>query len=209
MFDPWMCAAHRWQSSSRHARLRDVMADRPDLIQSELAGLSFDSTQELFRATHLDHMFSMVGPTPPINTEICVFVDPAAGGPSSDYAILSVNRHQGVIMVRCSTHTGKKLTHCPTEPPQTRQDLRPTGPPPTAEPGKIPGTGRGWVAQYRVHANDVNWATFIGSDSLSPRPSSRVGKVVLSRLAPAPGRARLFSLALPQLSARQPGPTLN
>ena len=84
------------------------MVDRPDLIQSELAGLSFDSTQELFSASHLDLMFSMVGPLPPINCEISVFVDPAAGGPSSDYAILSVTRHQGVIMV--SFRVGHALT---------------------------------------------------------------------------------------------------
>jgi len=89
----------RWQSGTRHARLRDVMQDRPDLIQSELAGLSFDSTQELFSATHLDGMFNMVGPLPPINAEIFIVCDPSAGGPGSDYAILSVTRHQGVIMV--------------------------------------------------------------------------------------------------------------
>lgn len=85
------------------------MADRPDLIQSELAGLSFDSTQELFRAAHLDIMFTMVGPAPPINSELCIFVDPAAGGPSSDYAIMSVSRHQGLIMVSVSK---KPNTQC-------------------------------------------------------------------------------------------------
>jgi hypothetical protein len=79
--------------------MRDIMADRSDLIQSELAGLCFDATQELFSATHLDNMFNMVGPLPPINCDIFLFVDPAAGGPSSDYAILSVTRHQGVVMV--------------------------------------------------------------------------------------------------------------
>lgn len=91
----------RWQSGTRHARLREVMQDRPDLIQSELAGLSFDATQELFSATHLDIMFNMIGQLPPINCDIFVFVDPAAGGPSSDYAVLSVTRHQGVVMVSC------------------------------------------------------------------------------------------------------------
>ena len=89
----------RWQSSSRHARMRDIMADRSDLIQSELAGLCFDATQELFSATHLDTMFNMIGPLPSINADIFVVVDPSAGGPGSDYAILSVTRHQGVIMV--------------------------------------------------------------------------------------------------------------
>jgi hypothetical protein len=30
----------QWQSSARHERLKEVMADRPDLIQSELAVIS-------------------------------------------------------------------------------------------------------------------------------------------------------------------------
>ena len=80
------------------------MSDRADLIQSELAGLCFDATQELFSSTHLDTMFNMIGMLPPINCNIAVIVDPACGGPGSDYAILSVTRHQGVIMVsdRCT-----------------------------------------------------------------------------------------------------------
>jgi len=31
----------QWQSSARHERLKAVMADRPDLIQSELAVMHF------------------------------------------------------------------------------------------------------------------------------------------------------------------------
>jgi hypothetical protein len=31
----------QWQSSVRHERLKEVMADRPDLIQSELAVFTF------------------------------------------------------------------------------------------------------------------------------------------------------------------------
>lgn len=107
------------------------MCDRPDLVQSELAGLSFDSTQELFRASHLDNMFSMVGPSPPINADIMVFVDPAAGGPSSDYGILSVNRHQGVIMV--SGATCQPAPHVPHQCTKTGQCVGATGPPPFPE----------------------------------------------------------------------------
>lgn len=33
----------QWQSSARHERLKEVMADRPDLIQSELAVFFFPS----------------------------------------------------------------------------------------------------------------------------------------------------------------------
>ena len=48
----------RWQSSERHRRLKTVMQDRPDLIESELSGLAFDSLQQCFR---------------PADIEVCVF----------------------------------------------------------------------------------------------------------------------------------------
>ena len=48
----------RWQSSERHRRLKVVMQDRPDLIESELSGLAFDSLQQCFR---------------PADIEVCVF----------------------------------------------------------------------------------------------------------------------------------------
>ena len=38
-----------WQSEERHRKLKIMMQDRPDLIQSELAGLAFDSLQQVFR----------------------------------------------------------------------------------------------------------------------------------------------------------------
>lgn len=44
----------RWQSSSRHERLKTIMSDRPDLIQSELAGLAFDALQQCFRAADIE-----------------------------------------------------------------------------------------------------------------------------------------------------------
>jgi len=33
----------RWQSSDKHRKLKTIMQDRPDLIESELSGLAFDS----------------------------------------------------------------------------------------------------------------------------------------------------------------------
>jgi hypothetical protein len=36
-----------WQSEERHRKLKIMMQDRPDLIQSELAGLAFDSLQQV------------------------------------------------------------------------------------------------------------------------------------------------------------------
>ena len=52
-----------WQSSEKHERLHVIMQDRPDLIQSELSGLAFESLQQAFRATDIDSM--MVQEPPP------------------------------------------------------------------------------------------------------------------------------------------------
>jgi hypothetical protein len=90
----------QWQSSSRHCMLKTVMEDRPDLIVSELSGLAFDATHQIFKTEYLDTMFSQVPPMHPVNDDLHVFIDPAAGGPFSDYCVLSVNRHKGMITVR-------------------------------------------------------------------------------------------------------------
>jgi hypothetical protein len=89
----------RWQSSDRHVKLKTVMQDRPDLIESELSGLAFDSNHQIFKSCDLDVMFSQRPPRPVLNEAIFLFIDPAAGGPQSDYAILSVTRHKGLLTV--------------------------------------------------------------------------------------------------------------
>lgn len=88
-------------------QLKTVMQDRPDLIESELAGLAFDSCQQVFKAVYLDVMFSQPAPAPLINEPVHVFIDPAAGGPQSDYAVLSVTRHKGLITVRRAPGEGR------------------------------------------------------------------------------------------------------
>jgi hypothetical protein len=90
----------RWQSGDRHVKLKTVMQDRPDLIESELSGLAFDSLQQVFRSVDMDIMFSQPPPLWITNDPIHLFIDPAAGGPGSDYAILSVGRQKGLITVR-------------------------------------------------------------------------------------------------------------
>ena len=94
----------RWQSADRHVKLKTVMQDRPDLIESELSGLAFDSLQQIFKNSLLDIMFTQ--PTPPValNETIHTFIDPAAGGPTSDYAVLSVLRVKGLITVMKPPH---------------------------------------------------------------------------------------------------------
>lgn len=90
----------RWQSGDRHVKLKTVMQDRPDLIESELSGLAFDSLQQVFRSADMDIMFSQTPPPWITNDAIHLFIDPAAGGPGSDYAIVSVGRQKGLITVR-------------------------------------------------------------------------------------------------------------
>lgn len=96
----------RWQSGDRHIKLKTIMQDRPDLIESELSGLAFDSLQQVFRGPDLDIMFSQRPPDHEVNDAIHLFIDPAAGGPGSDYAILSVQRHKGLITVRAFPQHG-------------------------------------------------------------------------------------------------------
>ena len=74
--------------------------DRPDLIESELSGLAFDSNQQIFKTAHIDIMFSQPPPEPILNETVYTFIDPAAGGPQSDYVVLSVTRFKGLLTVR-------------------------------------------------------------------------------------------------------------
>jgi len=90
----------QWQSAERHRKLKVMMQDRPDLIKSELAGLAFDSLQQVFRKVDIDAMF---GATPlefAKDQDVFVVIDPAAGGPSSDYAVVSLVRQRGIVTVR-------------------------------------------------------------------------------------------------------------
>ena len=85
------------------------MQDRPDLIEAELSGLAFDSLQQVFRPEHIDVMFQQPMPPAIINEDVHVFIDPAAGGPYSDYAIVSVTRQKGMITVVPSSPQARAL----------------------------------------------------------------------------------------------------
>lgn len=89
----------QWQSSVRHERLKAVMADRPDLIQSELAGLAFDSLQQCFRTSDIDSVMNSKCPELQWKQDIFIVIDPAAGGPQSDFGLISFFRFKGVICV--------------------------------------------------------------------------------------------------------------
>ena len=89
-----------WQSEERHRKLKIMMQDRPDLIQSELAGLAFDSLQQVFRKCDIQIAMALPPLAMPDNPLVFIVIDPAAGGPQSDYAIVSMIRHRGSVMVR-------------------------------------------------------------------------------------------------------------
>jgi len=71
-----------------------------DLIQSELAGLAFDSLQQVFRKQDILMMFETEPLPLTLNPTIWVVIDPAAGGPQSDYAVVSMCRIKGCVVVR-------------------------------------------------------------------------------------------------------------
>lgn len=88
-----------WQESEKHRRLKVMMSDRPDLIQSELAGLAFDSLQNVFRKGDIVLAFETEHIDMTNEQTIWIVVDPAAGGPSSDYAVVSITRRKGNVIV--------------------------------------------------------------------------------------------------------------
>lgn len=49
-------------------------------------------------------LYDLQAPVPVIYEDIFIFIDPAAGGPCSDYGIMSVTRSRGIMVVRCCGH---------------------------------------------------------------------------------------------------------
>ena len=89
----------RWQSGERHRKLKTIMQDRPDLIESELSGIAFDSLQQCYRAEDIEAIFTQ-DPLPPLlHDEIFIIIDPAAGGPGSDYSLVSFQRNRGNVTI--------------------------------------------------------------------------------------------------------------
>lgn len=44
-------------------------------------------------------IYELRSPVPVIYEDVFIFVDPAAGGPGSDYGIMSVTRSRGILAV--------------------------------------------------------------------------------------------------------------
>jgi hypothetical protein len=90
-----------------------MMQDRPDLIKSELAGLAFDSLQQVFRKADIDAMFAASPLEFAKDQVVFVVIEPAAGGPSSDYAVVSLCRQRGIVTVRRNSRNQIPLVALP------------------------------------------------------------------------------------------------
>jgi len=91
----------RWQDADKHRRLKIIMSDRPDLINSEMGGVAFNSVDQCFKQSLLKQMFNESIPLRiEYNTRFFVTVDPAAGGEHSDFAMVSFSYCHGIFKVR-------------------------------------------------------------------------------------------------------------
>jgi hypothetical protein len=94
-----------WQDADKHRRLKIIMSDRPDLINSEMGGVAFSSIDQCFKQNDLKRMFNVT-----IQISICsatpffVTVDPAAGGENSDFAVVSFTVAHGLYKVLLLIH---------------------------------------------------------------------------------------------------------
>ena len=89
-----------WHTQEKHDRLRTIMSDRPDLINSEMSGVAFSSVDQCFRPPDLKRMFQT---PPPISismaTKLITCIDPCAGGEHSDFAVVTMVYQNGIYQV--------------------------------------------------------------------------------------------------------------
>lgn len=89
-----------WHTEDKHDRLKTIMSDRPDLINSEMSGVAFSSVDQAFRQCDLKRMFSNCPPIElPVNPQLMVCIDPCAGGQFSDFALVSLVYENGIFQV--------------------------------------------------------------------------------------------------------------
>jgi hypothetical protein len=68
-----------------------------------LQGLAFDALQQCFRAVDIDELMAMSPPSLEWKQSVYIIVDPAAGGPRSDFALISLVRYKGMATVSSSS----------------------------------------------------------------------------------------------------------
>ena len=64
-----------------------------------MQGCSFDALQQVFPKQLVNVMFQLEPLPEDLNSTVFVVVDPAAGGPQSDYAVVSIVRTRGNVTV--------------------------------------------------------------------------------------------------------------
>tara|TARA_B100001142_G_C14324097_1_gene651608 strand:+ start:1535 stop:2419 length:885 start_codon:yes stop_codon:yes gene_type:complete len=80
----------RWQDSDKHRRLKTIMSDRPDLINSELGGIAVGNNDQCFKVPDLKRMFeNSIFIQIPLSASFFCTIDPCAGGEHSDFALVS------------------------------------------------------------------------------------------------------------------------
>lgn len=61
--------------------------------------MAFDAAQSIFRPADIDTMFVQQPYPNVVNEDLFLVIDPAAGGPQSDYAFISFSRYRGMVRV--------------------------------------------------------------------------------------------------------------
>ena len=80
--------------------------------------MAFDALQQCFRAADIDALMSSTPQSIEWKQPLFLVIDPAAGGPQSDFALVSFFRHKGMFVVSAHTHTH---THTHTQQQQQQQ----------------------------------------------------------------------------------------
>jgi hypothetical protein len=61
--------------------------------------MAFDAQQSIFRPTDIEDMFTQKPYDSVVNSDLFLVIDPAAGGPQSDYAFITFTRLRGNVCV--------------------------------------------------------------------------------------------------------------
>ena len=69
------------------------------LTTSGWQGLAFDALQQCFRSADIESLLTMEPPALQWKQTVFVLIDPAAGGPQSDFALVSFVRYKGLVTV--------------------------------------------------------------------------------------------------------------
>ena len=87
----------------RVGNLNCMTSPEPEVLLTHEQGLAFDALQQCFRPADIDAVMDSTPDTFPWKQQVYVVIDPAAGGPQSDFALVSFYRHKGIVTVKHCT----------------------------------------------------------------------------------------------------------